>query len=320
MATTTRSKKKHKYKKTDQRSAEERVADQIIEMLDRGDLPPWQRPWRLSRGGDPRNAVSNREYRGINHWLTGLAQEAKGYEDPRWLSFKQATDRGGHVRKGEKATQIIFWKLITRQGDADEETSEPKVNRYPVSCIYNIFNVEQTEDCDIAMLEPEPEGGDPIEAAELIIAGMPNPPAMETYKIGNQSPHYIPARDIVRVPDIARYADSELYYNSFFHELTHATGHPDRLNRFQPDVRNDLHGYGVEELVAGMGAAMLASRAGLTVATLETDASYLAEWSRTIKADKGMIVTAAQRAQKAHDYIMGRAAHEDAEETETSHA
>ena len=149
------------------------VADRILELLDQGELPPWERSWSVANTTRSCNAVSGRPYRGINVWLTGMSQEAHGYDDHRWLTFNQARKSGGSVRKGEKSTRIIFWKMLESE---DEETG--KTIRRPMAATYNVFNVLQTENCDIPELEPEElaQPPDPIAQAEAIIAAMPKPP------------------------------------------------------------------------------------------------------------------------------------------------
>ena len=101
--------------------AEQVVADRIIELLDKGELPPWNRPWTINPRGSPCNAINMRPYRGMNVFLTRITQEIMGYEDMRWLSFKQAQKIGGHVRKGEKSTAIVFWKRITKTDETNRQ-------------------------------------------------------------------------------------------------------------------------------------------------------------------------------------------------------
>ena len=172
---------------------------------------------------------------------------------------------------------------------------------------YRVFNLEQTQDCKVKPLPPaETTGHDPIELAEAIIAGMPNPPQMEFYENANYVPHYQPATDVIRVPKMSRYLNLEDYYNTVFHELTHATGHSKRLDRFSQDANADgLHAYGREELTAAMGSAMLAAHAGIEAELVERDASYIRHWRDTINADKPMIIRSASLAQKAVDLILG---------------
>ena len=310
--------------KTSRQRVEDAVADRIIELLDQGQLPPWEKDWRDSTNGAPRNAVSMKPYRGVNRWMTLLTHMIMGYQDPRWLTYRQAEALGGHVRKGERSTEIVFWKRVPMRdrddsgGNGPQGDGQPgggtvgedgKPRTYPMLRSYRVFNLEQTEDCRIEPLpQPEAQDHDPIEQAEAIIAGMPNPPAFQTYENANHAPHYAPAVDTVRVPGMGRYRSTEGYYNTVFHELVHATGHPKRLDRFGLDANaGDLHAYGREELTAAMGSAMLAAHAGTLAAVIERDASYIRHWRDTISADKPMIVRSATLAQRAVDLILGEA-------------
>ena len=240
--------------KPDPKAAENMVADRILELLDRGELPPGTALGGPAASDSPATRSPCAPTAASTSGSPASPQELKGYDDPRWLTLKQANGAGGTVRKGETSTRIVFWKTITRQGEDDPE----KTVSFPVARMYSVFNVEQTQDCDLPPLPEPPAVPDPIAQAEAIIAAMPNPPRIETYQHRNHAPCYIPPLDVVRVPHVTRYESQELYYNTVYHELTHAMGHPTRLGRFEAHVRSNLHDYGVEELVAGMGSAMLA--------------------------------------------------------------
>ena len=305
--------------KTPRQRIEDEIADRIIALLDAGELPPWEKDWRSSACGLPMNAVSMKPYRGINRWMTMMTQQLVGYSDPRWLTFRQAQALGGHVRKGEESTTVVFWKRVpARQAAREMEgqdgvvsvdqngKEEPAGKTYPMLRAYHVFNVEQTEDCRLRDLpEDERTDHDLIEAAAAIIRGMPDAPRIEHYSHLNQAPHYVPRLDIVRVPDLERYNSPEGYYNTVFHELVHSTGHPGRLHRFELDAGEaGLHAYGREELVAGMGSAMLSAHAGISGAVTLRDASYIRHWRDVISGDKAMVIRAATLAQKASDLIL----------------
>ena len=302
--------------KNQRETIEEEIADRIIELLDQGQLPPWEKDWRSSRhGGLPLNAISMKPYRSVNRWMTLLTQQLMGYDDPRWLTYRQAEALGGHARKGEHATTVVFWKRVTaRRGDdekpGEQESPEEQPRTYPMLRAYHVFNVEQTEDCRLKpMPEPDEQSDhDPLELADAIIQAMPDPPRMEHYSTANHAPHYAPALDVIRVPERGRYDSVEGYYNTVFHELVHSTGHPQRLHRFELNANaHDLHAYGREELVAGMGSAMLAAHAGIGQdRLLQRDASYIQHWRDAIQADKAMVIRAATLAQRATDHILGQ--------------
>lgn len=290
--------------KREANQAETAIADRIIEMLDGGQLPPWERPWRYSLGGVPHNATSGRPYSGINRWICNITQELNGWLEPRWLTARQVEATGGTVVEGAEPTQIVFWKFVQNKKAGKEEDSADGSKRrrgYPMARLFRVYNVAQTEGCDLPepVDEEPPEPVDPVAEAEAIIENMPGRPEIAYYEEGNQPPHYDPRRDRIAVPDRDR------FYNTMFHELTHSTGHPDRLGRFKPGERPTLHEYGAEELVAGMGAAILADSAGLSRQTVDTDASYLQHWRDVIAADKKIVILSAQRAEKAVRHIRG---------------
>ena len=309
----------------------EKVTSQILELLDRGELPPWEKGWRNSQTGRARNAVTNRLYRGMNVWITTLTQLAEGYSDPRWLTFDQALELGGNVRKGEKGTQIHLAKpwVPKRNKDAPaddaaapeqngEETGKTKVIHIWRS--FHVFNVEQTEGCNLAPIEVETTRvHDPVAAAEEIIENMPQRPPVKEYPSANHPPHYNIGRDIVNVPTRERYERIEDWYNTVFHELVHATGHQSRLGRFEPGKHNAFasHDYGCEELIAGMGSAMLGEIAGIGHMVIERDAAYIKGWRDIIAADRTMVLTAAGKAQTAVDFITDTSIPESQEEKES---
>ena len=317
----------------------EQVADRVLELMERGELPPWHRPWRPSGIGSPVNAVSMKPYRGVNRWLTTLTQNLMGYSDPRWLTFKQAQSLGGHIRRGETSTQVVIWRRVKKKGldkesqargrkgeargrnENGEENEEGRGRSYMLLRAYRVFNAEQTEECE---LEPLPEveltGHNPVESAQAIIDQMPEPPRFSTYLYSDKPPHYSPEHDHVRVPEQGRYDQIEEWYNTVFHELIHSTGHTKRLNRMRDENWSpETHAYGREELVAGMGSAMLSETAGIGQENIVMDAAYVKHWSGVIRADRTVVVRAASLAQRAVDFILGAEPYpEERDEEKTS--
>lgn len=289
----------------------ERIADTIIESLEQGTVP-WRKPWNAASDG-PRS-VDGRPYRGVNTFVLLVKAMSAGYDDPRWLTFKRALALGGNVRKGEKGTQVIFWKRTMIKVE-DPDTGLTKVKAIPLIRAFTVFNVAQCDGLTLKALPGITPGSapDPIGEAEEIIAGMPNPPAI-TFNGGDRA-FYTPALDTIRVPARASFASPEEVYSTLFHEIGHATGHPSRLNR-KGITGIDHFGsdqYGREELVAEMTSAFLCGESGIAPATLENSAAYIASWVRTIKADKKAVVIAAAQAQKAADLVLNRFAAEEEE-------
>ena len=266
------------------------VTEQIIKQLESG-VAPWHRPWATQA---PRNLVSKREYRGINVFLLA----SRGYGSPYWLTYKQATEQGGNVRRGEHGSKVVFWKIDKYETeDADGQTlaKTSAILRY-----YTVFNVEQ---CDGITVPGSERVINPIAECERIVAGMPNPPAIEQ----DARAWYRPANDTVGMPSRQAFGSAEEYYSTLFHELTHSTGHPSRIGREGIEKLNTFgsESYSKEELIAEMGAAMLAGVAGIERRTLANSAAYLKSWIDVLKSDARMVVFAASQAQKAADYIQG---------------
>ncbi len=270
------------------------VTDQIIAALERGVIP-WRKPWQTAgSSADPRNGRTGRQYRGVNWFLLQLAP----FDCNRWVTFKQAGEMGGTIRKGEKSSLVTFWKMLD---GTDKETGEEK--KIPMLRYYRVFNLTQCEGIELpADQKPILAEHERIAAAEAIVAGMPQrPPLRHT---GGRA-YYTPALDSVTMPELGRFHSAEEYYSTLFHELTHATGHASRLGRIKETASFGSDPYAREELVAEMGAAYLCARAGIAQPILENSAAYIQNWLKRLKDDRKLIVTAAAQAAKAADFIAG---------------
>lgn len=271
------------------------VTARITAALERGTVP-WRHPWRV-RGH--RNAVSDRPYRGINLLLLGLVALEQEYDDPRWLTYRQAERLGGHVRRGQRGTQIVLWRWIERKDADDGEAS----GRFPLMRFFTVFNVAQCEDLTVA----DPDGGgefDPLRRAEAIVAGYEGGPAVFH---DADSAYYIPSKDEVHLPPRPAFRDADGFYATLFHELSHSTGHTRRLNRegYQAAVAFGSPVYSREELVAEFGAAFLCCEAGIDASRLEQSAAYIASWLKALQDDRRLAVVAAGQGQRAADRILG---------------
>jgi antirestriction protein ArdC len=276
------------------------VTNQIVAMLERG-VVPWRSPiLGQGKAGHPKNLESGKQYRGVNVFLLAFTAWAQGFGSAYWITFNQARQRGGSVKKGEKASMVVFWKEYEV---TDRETGEPK--KVPVLRYYNVFNAAQCDGIEIPdAVKFEPLDFKPIEAAEAMVQGYADAPTIEH---GGQQACYRPLVDIVRMPEASRFASAEEYYSTLFHELGHSTGHSRRLDR-KLDTDPKPFGtpdYGREELVAEMAAAFLCGHVGIRPAVIENQAAYLQGWLRQLKDDKRLVIAAASAAQKAADWIRG---------------
>lgn len=279
------------------------VTDQILAMLDQG-VTPWRCPiLGKASAGHPMNLASRKRYRGVNVFLLAVTAWAKGYESSNWLTFNQARERGGMVRKGEKSSMVVFWKPLEVTDAKTGEQKDTFVLRY-----YNVFNAVQ---CD-GITVPDapvytPSELHPIEAAELIIQGYPNAPAIHH---GGSKAFYRPSVDEVHIPEPTRFASTNEYYSTLFHELAHSTGHSSRLDRGL-DTEPAPFGspdYSKEELVAEMTAAFLCGEADIVPSVIANQAAYLKGWIDVLKGDKKLVISAAGAAQRAADWILGERA------------
>ncbi len=272
------------------------VTERIIAQMEKG-VVPWRKPWKTEL---PCNMVSGKPYRGLNVFLLA----SQGFGSRYWLTFAQCQKLGGQVMKGEKSTLVIFWKIgqekIVKDPVTDQErTSRPFILRY-----YSVFNVCQTTLAEkLGLGQPAPRT-DALDAAEKIAAGMPNLPKREQ----SDRAWYHPGTDTVGMPARALFSSGEEYYSTLFHELTHSTGHTSRLHRENFDSAHAFgsESYSKEELVAELGASMLAGIAGIETATLNNSAAYLRHWIDRLKSDSKLLVSAASQAQKACDYILAK--------------
>ncbi|HWR99357.1 MAG TPA: zincin-like metallopeptidase domain-containing protein [Prolixibacteraceae bacterium] len=283
------------------------ITQKIIDRLEAG-IIPWQKPWQNS-GGMPRNLVSGRPYNGINFWLL-LASE---FKSPFYMTFEQALSLGGNIRKGEKSTMVVFWKIL------EKEKTPGTVEKTSFLRYYNIFNLEQTEGIDTSRI-PEATVHDhdfiPIVEAERVVSQWLDKPKILW---GEDHACYIPLRDTVCMPDQRTFLQNERVYSVLFHELVHSTGHRSRTNRHEK-IKDHSFGsedYSQEELVAEMGAAYLCGLTDITLQTIDNSIAYIQSWIRTFKSDPKVLVLAAAQAQKAVDYILQHTLQREETQSET---
>lgn len=270
----------------------ERITERIVGLLEQGTVP-WHKPWQVQTGL-PRNLVTKKPYRGINPFLL----MAMGYESPHWLTYRQAVQLGGNVKKGEKSCPVVFWKPLQV---TDEDSGE--VAKIPLLRLYNVFNVSQCE--GLKNVPVEDAGSFVTTEATKIVAGMPQPPKI---KLGMSHAYYTPVNDMVGMPEPKRFDTEDAYHSTLFHELVHSTGHEKRLKRQSITERNGFGSdpYCKEELIAELGSAFLCGQAGIVERTIDSSAAYLENWLKQLRSDKTLIVYAAAQAQKAADFILGR--------------
>lgn len=293
----------------EKRDFRQEVTDRIVKMLESG-VAPWQKPWRAGAGspGMPMNPTTEKAYRGgnaIHLMATGLQ---RGYDDPRWLTYKQAQDRGWQVRRGEKGTQIEFWEVKPTRNeesptprsneDRGSDAKEP-ANRL-IHRVYTVFNAKQMD--GIPPYQPKEHS-----AFEVATAGeeiLRNSGARISHDQSDRA-FYHRASDSIHLPPKDAFASAPGYYGTALHELAHWTGHPSRLNRstLNESYRFGDTNYAKEELRAELASVFLAAERGIPHDP-EQHASYVNSWIKTLKEDKHEIFRAAHDASKATDFLL----------------
>ena len=239
-------------------------------------------------------------YKGINVIMLWSASVTKGYACPLWLTFKQAIELGGHVKKGESGELVVYANTITRteRDDKGEETER----EIPFMKGYTVFNAEQCEDLPAQYTAkadpPALSSVQRIERADRFFAA-----TGADIRHGGTRAYYAEGPDYVQMPPFETFRDAESYAATLAHELTHFTKHEKRLARDMGRVKWGDEGYAREELVAELGAAFLCADLEITPELREDHAAYIATWLKALRDDKRLIFTAAAHAQRAADYL-----------------
>ena len=281
------------------------VTDKIVRQLESGDVPMWLKPWKVStRNGAgllPINTVTGRHYHGINIPILWGEAADKGYPTHAWLTYNQANEKGAHVRKGEKATQVVFTKKLRIKDEATEEDKQISMLR-----AYFVFNIAQIEGL------PDPTSSELIDETPEQKTSKVNCFIAATdadFRHGGNDACYVPSKDYILLPPFGAFKTTEDYYATALHEAGHWTGAEKRLNR-NLTGRFGTRAYAAEELIAELTAAFLCAHLGVTGELRH--AGYLKTWAEMLRNDNRAIFTAAAKAQQAADFL--RAFSETSEE------
>jgi antirestriction protein ArdC len=295
------------YTKSETQDTYERVTNEVIKHLEKGEIV-WKRGW--NKLGLPKNIITGNTYRGWNVFWLNFATLIRNYSTPYFLTYKQATDAGGNVKKGEKGHLITYWATVesrTRTKKATDPASgtdseEPATILVPKT--FTVFNIDQTEGITFPQVAAIPKQEfEKIQACETVIEEMPKRPEI---RYGGDRAYYVPSLDYVQLPPVELFKSNSSFYSVAFHELAHATGHQSRLNRKEL-VESDGFGkelYSKEELTAEFTAAFLSGICGIEQPLLENNAAYIQNWLTQLKNDKKLLLKAATQAQRAADFIL----------------
>ena len=277
------------------------ITNQIISALEAG-APPWRKPWNANkaRPTGPINGATGHQYRGINTLMLGMNPMSFETGDPRWMTFKQAQEKGWHVVKGSKASTVVFFKKLEIDDPDGQGADERNTKTVPVIRSYAVFHASQLDGIppyvapaigDVPWRKPE--------SAQVILSASGVP-----IREGGDRAFYSPATDHIQLPPTATFKGPAEWAQTALHELGHATGHPSRLNR---DLRNRFgsHAYAQEELIAELSSAFMGWELGIA-ADIPQHASYIECWLTVLKQDRRAIFSAAADAQKIADWCLAR--------------
>ncbi len=290
-------------------------AAQLIDQIKKG-TAPWQKPWKPGERIGPRNLASGRPYSGSNTLRLMAAAADRGHSDSRWATYGQIQAAGGQIRKGERGTHILSFKTHRRVAVTDEKGKPVKDKNgeqvyrreklaRPFTRIYTVFNVDQARNIEA---EPKPERGKAWEAhkrAEEVIkaSGIP------VKHVQGDRAYYSLGSDQVVLPEKSQFPSADHYYQTALHELGHASGHPDRLDRdtLQKGLDDGFgsEAYAREELRAEISAMMTGDRLG-TGHDPSRGAAYVSSWVEVLDKNPQEIVNASAEAQRMSNYLVSR--------------
>ena len=275
------------------------VTKTIIDQIEAG-TPPWRKPWTGDTTGIalPRRH-NGTQYRGINILMLWAAASMSGYQSSRWMTFRQALELGGCVRKGEKATRSVFYGTYQRDTD-NADTGETETRQSRFAKVNYVFNADQIDGL------PEDYYHRPAPPRDL---GTQSDPELDAFFadtgatiVTTDEPraYFHPGKDIIHMPPIATFFEASRYYGVLGHEAVHWACGPKRLDTQKAHCSK--RAYAFDELVAEIGACFLGVQLGAEP-DFEQSAAYLESWLRALKDDKDLIFKAAAEAQKAVDHI-----------------
>lgn len=275
------------------------VTEKIIAEMEKGALP-WQCSWNQGLSMPLRS--NGLAYRGINILILWMIAMKRGYNNPTWMTFKQAQELGANVKKGEKSTRIVYANSskYEKQNESTGETTEITI---PFLKSYAVFNCDQIENLPEKFTQATPATFQNADERRHSLDSFFEATHAIIRHEGSQ-PCYSLLRDDIRLPKFTDFKSGEDYYSTLAHEIVHWTGHPSRLHRDMKSHQNSREDYAKEELIAELGASFLCATLNITNEVRQDHASYIQSWLRALKNDKKFIFQAARQASRAVDYLI----------------
>ena len=272
-----------------------RITGAIIRQIETADPGTWVCPWHRTRGGLPRNALTGRTYRGVNTLSLWCGGRSAGYADDRWATYRQWSELGAQVRKGEQGAPVVFFKDLSARSEGGEEGDRRFVARAS-----SVFNAEQVLDAPLPEAPLVPL--DPTPTFDRFVKG-----TGAVMRIG-ETACYIPSFDEIRMPARERFKSTEGFCATLAHELIHWTGAKPRLDR-DLSTRFGERAYAAEELVAELGSAFVMAQLGFASEPHPQHAAYMAGWLPLLRSNAKALFTAASLASKAAQFLEAMTSH-----------
>lgn len=271
------------------------VTNRIIEQLDKGYIP-WKKPWANCLDGTF-NRITRKPYSLLNQLLL--------IHDGEYATFRQWSESGGRVKKGEKSEIVVFWKI--QEVSEKNESGEIKVKKVPILRYYNVFHISQVANV-LPLEKTEDFNTEPIERAEATLHDYLQREGIRLHIGKSDRAFYRPSDDSITIPAITQFEQAEEYYSTAFHECSHSTLKASRCDR-EADNKTAYFGneeYSKEELVAEISSAAILHSMGIeTPETFRNSCAYIQNWLHVLRNDKRFVISAAGKAEKAAKYILG---------------
>jgi len=289
------------------KSVYEIITEDMLKEIKSENKLPWHMPWITNL---PKNILSNKDYKGFNSMMLNYYVHKHGYSSPYFGTFKQISEKGGQIIKGQKGYNIIYFSFVERKNNLGEV-----IKTYPLLRYSKVFNLDQAkgeklEEYKIKReetLQTKVSIEDKIDVIENHINECQKDNRLPFISYSGNKACYIPSVDTINLPKIKQFRSIEEYYSTLFHESIHATGHKDRLEREQVTNINFFgsHEYSKEELTAEMGACFLSSKFDIySDKAYNNSKAYIKGWISVLENDPKMLIQASSKAQKAVDYLM----------------
>ena len=276
---------------------DQEFAEMIVKRLEEG-TAPWQKGWSINEAlcKPFHNAISGKAYKGANVVRCWIACDTNGYVDHRFMTYRQAAEKGYQVRKGEHGTFISFFAPVTKE--EKDENGELVIKTSYAARGYTVFNAEQIDGIP-AIPAAETFEWNPVELGERILT---NSGAVIEHSTAADGCSYIPSSDKIVLPPKEQFKSAAEYYMAATHELAHWTGAEKRLDR-KLSTSFGTEEYSREELRAEIASWMISTETGLPFDP-DNHAAYVAAWIKAIRKDYREIFRACSDAEKIKDYIL----------------